>query len=66
MAYLFFKDGRMQVPPCNKCGSSMTDEVQEIVQHHAIRKIYIQCMQCGHKELLGTYKHLGGHDFKKI
>lgn len=72
MGYLFWKDGRMQCPPCSKCGSEMTDEIQELVQSHPeapkIRVIFLQCMSpsCRYKHRIGTFRHLGGHSFEKI
>ena len=72
MAYLFWKDGRMQCPPCSACGSTITDEEQDIVRPHEeepkIRVISVKCAApgCGHIERLGTYRHLGGHNFERI
>jgi uncharacterized Zn finger protein len=67
MAYLFWKDGRMQTPPCKHCGSPITDEVQELVNNdRKVRKISLKCMACGQQDYLGTFEHLGGHNFNKI
>ncbi len=70
MGYLFWKDGRMECPPCSECGAR-TDEVQEVIDKQSgvvmgsIRRIYLECAK-GHKHLVGTYKYLGGHSFEKV
>jgi NAD-dependent SIR2 family protein deacetylase len=67
MAYLFWKDGRIQTPSCSSCGSSMTSEEQEAVNSQfKIRNIYIKCYSCGEKKLVGKFEHLDGHNFKKV
>jgi hypothetical protein len=70
IGYLFWEDGRMECPPCAECGGR-TEEVQEETDKPSgvvigsIRRIYVECAK-GHKHLVGTYKHLGGHSFEKL
>jgi len=70
MAYLFWKDGRLECPPCPACGSGFTTEYQEIVRSHAespkVRVIWLECRKCEHRKRMGTFRHLGGHSFEKI
>lgn len=68
MAYLHWKNGRMECPPCPKCGAA-TDEDQDVLRDRdpggKIRRISLVCIE-GHKTCLGTFRHLGGHSFEKI
>lgn len=65
MGFLYWKDGRMQTPPCSSCGSSMTSEEQETVEGK-IRNIYIKCYSCGERKFEGKFEYLGGHSFKRL
>ena len=65
MGYLYWKDGRMQTPPCSSCGSSQTSEEQETIEGK-IRNIYLKCYSCGEKKFIGKYEYLGGHSFRKV
>ena len=68
MAYLFWRNGHIECPPCPKCGHEDTDEIQEWTGSD--RVIYIKCRSssCLNKERLGTFRRLGhvGHNFVKI
>jgi len=65
MAYLFWKNGRMEVPPCERCQSVYTTEEQNRIGGN-YREIFIKCMQCGYQVSVGVHEHLGGHSFKKV
>jgi hypothetical protein len=68
MAYLHWKNGRLQCPPCPVCGAE-TDERQEVLWDDdpdgRLRRISLFC-GAGHTTTLGTYRHLGGHSFEKV
>lgn len=65
LPYLFWNNGKLQVPPCSRCGSSFTNEYHNSVSESHY-DIYTECMECGKKELQGNFVLTGGNTFVKL
>ena len=51
--YLFWNDGKVQVPPCGQCGSLLTYEDQKLA--NGCYDIYVECMECKKRESQGKF-----------